>query len=90
MPTVVTVKLDPGQNTGGGFHPRKLFSAESGKGLHYNLYIDPTNTRVWGDGTDNTHVQTRLGRLIIYGHIPGRQIVPPGLYTDKVTVIIEW
>ena len=58
--------------------------------LAYNLYVDASHTRVWGDGTGNTQTQTGMGNLVIYGRIPGQQNVPAGLYTDRVMVIVEW
>ena len=89
-PTAVTVKLDPGQHAGGRFQPRKMLSTKGPATLAYNLYVDASYTRVWGDGTGNTQTQTGMGNLIIYGRIPGQQNVPAGLYTDRVTVIVEW
>jgi spore coat protein U-like protein len=89
-PTVVAIKLDPGQNSGGRFHPRKMLSIRGTATLAYNLYVDAGFTRVWGDGTGNTHAPTGLGNFTIYGRIPGQQNVPVGLYSDMVTVIVEW
>lgn len=90
-----TVRLDTGQNSGGGFNPRKLRLSGGGDTLNYNLYRDSARTEVWGDGTSNTYIQTGIGtsgtaHLIVYGRIPGGQNVKAGLYTDAVIVIVEW
>jgi spore coat protein U-like protein len=67
-----------------------MLSAQGTATLAYNLYVDATYTRVWGDGTGNTQTQTGIGNLVIYGRILGQQPVPIGLYTDRVTIIVEW
>lgn len=90
-----TVKLDAGQNSGGGFNPRKMQLSDGVDTLNYNLYRDSAKTEVWGDGTGNTYVQTRVGsggtaHLTVYGSVPAGQNVRAGLYTDAVTVILEW
>ncbi len=90
-----TVRLDAGQNSGGGFNPRKMRLSGGGDTLNYNLYRDSARTEVWGDGTSNTYIQTGIGtggtaHLIVYGRIPGGQNVKVGLYTDAVIVIVEW
>jgi len=66
-----------------------------GDTLNYNLYRDSARAEVWGDGAGNTYVQTGIGtggtaHLIVYGSIPAGQNVRAGLYSDAVTVIVEW
>jgi len=90
-----TAKLDAGQNSGGGFVPRKMRISGGGDTLDYNLYRDSARTEVWGDGSGNTYVQTGIGtggstHLTVYGRIPAGQNVRAGLYSDAVTVIVEW
>jgi spore coat protein U-like protein len=65
----------------------------AGGELHYNLYLDPGHTRVWGDGFSNTFTQTVGGgtsRVTIYGSIPARQKVRAAAYQDIMMVTIEW
>jgi len=93
--TAFTVKLDPGENSGGNFHPRKLVSVLSGGVLDYNLYRDPTRTEVLGDGTSNTYFQAGIGTggetiLNIYGRIAGNQDARGGTYRDAINVTVEW
>jgi len=93
--TGFTVRLDPGKNSGGSFHARKLRSATSGKVLNYNLYRDSAHAEVWGDGTSNTYVQAGVGMgvdviLIVYGRLLGRQNAGGGIYSDPISVTVEW
>jgi spore coat protein U-like protein len=90
-----TVKLDPGQNSMGDYHSRQMRSAAGDSTLYYNLYRDAARTEVWGDGIGNTFTRSSAGKgraeaLMIYGRIPPRQNVKTGLYTDSITVVLEW
>jgi spore coat protein U-like protein len=90
-----TVKLDAGENSSGSFHPRRLRAASSGATLNYNLYLDSARTQVWGDGTNNTFIRSGTGsgssqQFSLYGRIPGSQNVSVGMYSDTVTVTLEW
>ena len=93
--TGFTVRLDPGENSGGNFHTRKLRSAMSGEVLNYNLYRDSAHAEVWGDGTSNTYVQVGMGAgvdviLNVYGRLLGNQNVGGGFYSDSISVTVEW
>jgi spore coat protein U-like protein len=67
-----------------------MLGTASRQTLAYNLYTDASYSRIWGDGTSSTHVQTGIGEFIVYGRIPAQQNVKAGLYTDMVTVLVEW
>jgi spore coat protein U-like protein len=86
--TTSVVKLDTGHNSGGNFSQRKLQG--DGDYLNYNLYTDTACTRIWGDGTSNTFTQSGGANLIVYGRIPPLQKVKPGVYSDFVTIVVEW
>jgi len=93
--TAYTVKLGPGENSTGGFHPRKLRSDTFGEVLNYNLYRDSTHAEVWGDGIDGTFFQSGLGTggirmLTVYGRLYERQNVGTGLFRDSIVVTVEW
>jgi spore coat protein U-like protein len=93
--TPFTVKLGPGENSGGGFHPRKLRSTGSVETLEYNLYRDPTHREVWGDGTGNSFVRADVGMgaeqlFPVYGRVPGGQKIGVGYYRDSLTVTVDW
>ena len=86
--TETIVRLDPGTNSGGNYHPRKMVG--QGDYLNYNLYTDASCTRVWGDGTSNTFTQPGAANLIVYGRIPPLQRAKQGTYSDFVTIVVEW
>lgn len=57
---------------------RNLWRAGNGESLHYLLTLDPTQTRIWGDGYGATIVYSQpsvpahtLIRVPIYAGIPG-------------------
>ena len=57
----------------------------------YFLYIDPSRTQVWGDGTGNTYSLngTTAGSVVdhsIYGRVPAGQLLGAGSYKDKVLI----
>src|SRR5438477_12539503 len=58
--------------------------------LGYNLYTDAARTQVWGDfftgGTIQVAPAGTPAVLDVYGRIPAGQNVPPGSYTDSITV----
>lgn len=86
------IKIAPGENSGGSFHPRKMISSR-GDTLSYNLYRDSTHNEVLGDGTGSTFTLTGIGgfkSFTVYGHIPAGQNVIPGAYSDSAVVTIEW
>jgi spore coat protein U-like protein len=87
-PVATVVKLDPGKHSGGLFSPRKMQGEVDN--LEYNLYTDPANTKIWGDGTSSTFTQTGAENLTVYGSVPPRQKARPGAYGDSVTIIVEW
>ena len=59
------IKLGPGQNSGSGFHPRKMISSR-GNSLTYNLYRDSTRDEVFGDGTGSLSVEGEdLGKVTL-------------------------
>lgn len=91
---VYSIKLDPGRNAE-SFIPREMGTSGSNSALVYNLYQDASFLRVWGDDTGGTFARRGIGTgvpevLNVYGRIPSRQNVTAGVYSDSVTVIIEW
>jgi len=63
--------------------------------LYYNIYLDPTRQTIWGQGLYGTDVyfdsNPPNGTPVVvlgYGRIRARQNVPPGEYTDVLTVRI--
>lgn len=68
----------------------------NGINLFYGLYTNGGRTTAWGDGTAGTSIVQRLVftgsefTLPIYGRITQRQNVAVGLYTDSVTVQLDF
>lgn len=90
-----TITLTRGANST-AYINRTMRSA-SGDLLPYNLYIDPTYTSVWGDGTGgSTFPPPYTGVLgppvfidaTIYGLVFAGADVPPGTYTDLVDAVM--
>ena len=87
------VRLGPGQHSDGTFSPRKMRMVSGGVTLDYNLYVDPTYTRIWGDGSTSTFILNAspgTNTLTIYGQITGGQRVPTGMYQDLIVISVEW
>jgi len=75
------------------FQPRTL--QQGGNSLQYNLYLDPSRSAVWGDGSAGTSQygptlppEGSSVQLNIYGRVPSRQNVYAGSYSDTVVITI--
>lgn len=93
--TAFTVLMNPGQNSGNSFNPRIMRSLQGAGSLNYNLYIDPSHTKIWGDNTSSTFIQSHDGSsqgksFVVYGQIPARQTTNAGDYFDAITVTVQW
>jgi spore coat protein U-like protein len=72
----------------------------AGDTLQYNLYTTGGFATVWGDGTGTSVTQggtgTGMGTPVVFttfGQLPdsaANQAVPPGAYTDTVTVSVAY
>lgn len=84
--TNFTVTLGTGAGTYSSRQAR--YGARS---LHYNLFRNAARTRIWGDGTAGTVVQSanaRVRNFTVYGRIPAQQNVYAGNYSDNVIVTV--
>ena len=90
-----TIALNAG---GGTFTPRQLRSA-AGFPLNYNIYTTAARVTLWGDGTGGTLVVAdsyTLGapsvtrNYTVYGRIFAGQKVLVGVYTDSITVTLNF
>lgn len=88
---LMTMTFNAGSGT---FANRTLVSGANSLG--YNLYLDSSNSQIWGDGTSGTSFfsidPTNSGRrtVTIYGTIPAGQDVGVGSYTDTITVTMNF
>lgn len=90
-----TIRIDAGANSGGSFTPRKARLAGGTGTASYNLFRDSARSEAWGDGTNNTFVRTSVStgaeeKLTIYGRLPEGQKVATGVYSDTLTITVEW
>lgn len=85
------VQIIMGRGLSGHQTPREM--AARGISLFYNLFLDAARTIAWGDGTEGT--QTFMGivpaqqtlRLPIFGRVFPRQLVPAGIYMDRIIAV---
>lgn len=86
--TIVEVALDAGLSPGATTSDRRMVSG-AGQ-LRYGLFQDPGRSTNWGNtpGVDTLEIQTvvQLQSVTIYGELPARQQVPPGTYSDLITI----
>ncbi len=95
-PAKTVVSMGQSFNSG-GFNPRQLNHSFAADILTYNLYTDATYTIIWGDGVGGgltvkktvTKNQSPV-TLTVYGRIPALQNVGSGLYSDSLTVTVDW
>jgi spore coat protein U-like protein len=94
-PALVSIAIGPSSATG-SVTPRQMRLAGGDDRLNYNLYLDPSFTAVWGDGTGGGApfvrpvVPRRPWHANIYGRIPPGQNVSAGPYGDTLFVTIFW
>lgn len=93
-PITVTVTLSAGSS--GSYTQRQMKPATGSGALLYNLYVDTSMTTVLGDGSGGSTVLTNVvtrpitWSITIYGRIPARQNVVPGIYSDTLTATVLW
>ena len=92
-----TITLSAGG--GGSYGARRMTTGGAATTLAYQLYRDAAGTSVWGDGSAGTAtvqgveslVLLGSGRTIsVYGRLPARQNVAPGVYADTVMVTVTY
>lgn len=93
-PMPITVTISTGGS--GSFNPRQMRLAGGSDRMNYYLFIDPSRTTIWGDGSGGsslftgTIVKTAPLNLTVYGRVPARQNLRAGSYTDTLVVTIDW
>jgi spore coat protein U-like protein len=69
--------------------------------LRYQLFLDPSRTMVWGDGSGGGGVKSIIGvasiigpfqaTITVYGRLPAQQSgTMVGNYTDQITVVLNY
>lgn len=85
----LTFELDRGANANGT--QRRMKSGSNF--LNYELYKSSSRNSVWGTGTEANQIQLLQGgngSVVVYGRIPAGQTVPPGSYSDTVTITLTF
>jgi spore coat protein U-like protein len=98
-----TITVDLTAGASGSFTARTMTTTvgASTYRLNYNLYLDAADTVIWGDGTGGSQVDavtlTRHGNnntittnLTVYGAVAPAQDPAPGIYTDGLTVSVNF
>jgi spore coat protein U-like protein len=88
-----TIMIHLSRGSSASFQPRTLI--QGAHQLQYNLYLEPSRSTVWGDGSSGTG---QYGPTLppngsnvllnVYGRMPSRQNVHVGSYSDTVVVSI--
>lgn len=90
--TPFKVSLNGGTVTGSTILNRWLSSGANA--VSYQLYVDAGRTQVWGDGAQGvSHSGVGSGTatsLTVHGRMPPLQFQPAGIYTDTITVTLEY
>ncbi len=90
----VSIAISSGRS--GSFNPRQMQLAGGSDRMNYYLFIDPSMTTIWGDGTGGTSTFTgtisRNPNLYanIYGKIPAQQNLRAGAYSESLVVTVSW
>ena len=93
-PILVTVSVSSG--AAGSFNPRQMQLAGGPDRMNYYLFLDPSRTTIWGDGTGGTStfsstiIRDSSLNAPIFGRIPQRQNLRAGSYSDTLLVTIIW
>jgi spore coat protein U-like protein len=96
---ITSITLNVGTTTGATFAQRLMTNGT--QTLEYNLYTTNAYSSIWGDGTGGSVTQagatgSGLGTnstLTVYGKLPdsaANQAIPPGSYTDTITVTVNY
>jgi spore coat protein U-like protein len=85
-----TINLDRGKNGAGD---RRLSSGDAR--LAYEIFQDPSRTRVWGNGAEAYSLEVTANGLVprevtVFGRIPPGQAVPSGIYSDVITATVDF
>ncbi len=79
------------------YSPRQMFSGTNS--INYNLYTTSARVIIWGDNTGGTSIVSDSYRMdkvgvtreyTIFGRIPSRQNIPPGVFEDIITITVNY
>jgi spore coat protein U-like protein len=84
-------------STGNGTYTQR-YLLNGATHLNYNLYVNPTHSNIWGNGTSgssliaavNQHCQNTPCVQVVYGRIDALQNVGPGAYSDNIAITLTY
>jgi spore coat protein U-like protein len=73
---------------------REMKTPASPRALYF-LYLDPSRSIPWGDGTGGTRLYAGTGTGLpqsvpVFGRVPARQRLAAGTYSDDVLITVSW
>jgi spore coat protein U-like protein len=88
-----TISLDSGQTSGASISQRMMTNGI--QTLNYNLYTSSSHSSIWGDGITggSTVAGSGTGALqtyTVYGLIPNNQVIAQGVFSDTITVSVNY
>jgi spore coat protein U-like protein len=90
-----TVSLGP--STGGSYSPRYLSNPVGEPPMAFNIYLDPSHTVVWGDGTAGTRLSGSIPAgdshrtHTVYGKVPaGQKALRPGSFSGTLSMTLTY
>lgn len=90
VPVSYSMAASPGNSA--NFNQRRLQAGAYA--LNYNLYLDPSRTVIFGDGSPGTSKSAGICAAAcvvpVYGRLLAGQTVPAGSYQDSVLVTLEF
>lgn len=83
-----------GLSSDDGPNERSMVGPNGGR-LAYDLFTDRTRATRWGDSGGGSEVAgisdgESANRFTIYGRVPSQKPVPPGSYSDVLTVSVDF
>jgi spore coat protein U-like protein len=94
----VTGTLSLSTGSSGTYSPRRMQSGVNT--LNYNIYLTPSYTQIFGDGSAGTFAPSQSGTVVagqvyqvdgsMYGLLPAGQDVAPGAYSDTIVVTVAY
>jgi spore coat protein U-like protein len=84
------VSLSAGSLPGSSVNNRRMPSLGS-PDVAYGLYMDPSLSRVWGEGEESVHATAdgSVQPLTVYGKVAGNGVAP-GSFADVVAVLVAY
>jgi spore coat protein U-like protein len=94
----VTGTLSLSTGGSGTYSSRRMRSGVNA--LNYNIYLTPSYTQIFGDGSAGTFAPSQSGTVVagqvyevngsMYGLLPAGQDVAPGAYSDTIVVTVVY